>query len=176
MPRADVDQSDVLTAVVSYLRTQLTLNETRCYEVIDPNEEPPFPISGDYWLQIALGSGQFDDSLMTGAVREQLCEWMTITVGMYTRVYLDQTGHAREMLIKAGRGIVRIKRMVLNAFAGADLTVGGSTFGRELWRPTFCTEAHHVATSGVEGAANAGGIEMLRMLLTFRCGFDWDLD
>lgn len=176
MPRSDVDQSDVLTAVVEYLRTTLDLNETRCFEVIDAYEEPPFPISGDYWLQIALGSGEFDDSLMTGAVREQLTEWMTIVVGMYTRVYLDQTGHAREMLIKAGRGIIRIKRMVLDAFAGADLEVGGNTFGRMLWHPRTCTEAQHIATSGAEGAANAGGIEMLRMLLTFRCGFDWDLD
>lgn len=185
MARVDVDQHEVLSAVVTYLRTSLSLNDRTCYEVLSA-ADPPILWMGteDNWqLLVSPGAGQFDAELFHGGGRAQTMEAWQVIVGIYTRIALDETGHDTEALIQANRGILRLKKMVLNSLAGRDLTTAGlasedqtgEIFLREHIRPVFASQPLYMEPVA-RGGEESGGPGVVQMLLGFSVPFDWDLD
>lgn len=181
MARVDVDQADVVLSVVQRLRDELDeygLNERTCFMVVNAADPPPHIVaSEDNWfVVVSPGPGQFDAGLFFGGGAEQTMEAFTIVCGIYSRILTDEAGHDLEALTREARGILRLKRLVLQALADSDLQIGGNEFQRETWRPVSASQPMHIGLLGPGGNNLEGGTTMTQLLLSFQSGFDWDLD
>lgn len=181
MARVDVDQADVVLSVVEHLRTELGergLNERTCFMVVDAGDPPPHIVaSEDNWfVVVSPGPGQFDAGLFFGGGAEQTMEAFTIVCGIYSRILTDEAGHDVEALTRDARGILRLKKWVLEALADTDLQIGGNEFQRETWRPVAAGQPRHVGLTAPGGREMEGGTTMTQLLLSFQTGFDWDLE
>lgn len=198
MARVDVDQGEVLTAFVTYIRAALnddvsfSVNDRTVYETLSANDPPVHWVgTEDSWhILVSPGPGQFDAELFFGGGRRQLMEAWNVVVGIYTRIDLDESGHDHEALLKTGRGILRLKKLVLDAVTGRDLTITGldaeqsesstttaaeeMVFQRELIRPVYATQPQYLVPVAREG--EPPGIGCVQMLLGFSVPFDWDLE
>lgn len=184
MPREDVQQHEVLQAVVTFLRTELSLNDRTCFEVLNPADYAEMMWMGteDNWqVLVGPGEGSFDMGLFHGGTRDQTMEAWQIVVGIYTRIALDETGHYKEALVQANRGILRLKYLVLNALCGIDLTDAGTSgdedndtvFLRELIRPVYASAPVYLVDRDSERDHGPG---LVQMLLGFSVPFDWELE
>lgn len=192
--RIDIDQADVLLAVTSRLRVELELNERNCYLVLSAADPPAHWIGNeDNWQVLVSGSaGTFDQGLFEGGGRRQVMEAWTFAVGIYTRIDLDESSHWKEAMLKANRGIYRLKKSVLHALAGVDLTIDeadeessteeSSTdeetsdefFLRELIRPIHASQPVYMQPVNVDG--EIGGPGIVQMIIGFSLPFDWNLE
>ena len=166
MPRADIEQADVLASVVTQLQSALSLTDRQCYPVARAQEVPSIPPGGDYWLTVAGGSGQFiDEEQAAGNVTEDT----EIIVSGYTRIKTDSTGHDACLLMDDARGLLAIKKKILGALVGQDLTdEGGDTFLRQ-WLHARRSDAPELVIAGPDGV-NCGVVRV-----TFGTIFDWKL-
>lgn len=184
MAREDVQQHEVLQAVVAYLRSSLGLDDRTCFETLNAAEAPAMWMgTADNWqLLVSPGPGAFDAGLFHGGGREQTMEVWQIVVGIYTQVSLDETGHDHEALVKANRGILRLKYLVLNALSGRDLTPDGEegspdtdvVFLRETIRPVSASQPVYLEQPRREGD-EPHGPGLVQLLLGFSVPFDWEL-
>ena len=164
--RVKTTQDIAQTAFVALLRTQLGLNESQSPELSDPQEVPPLPPGGDYFLTIASTDSDFNE----GEQSPEYCnENVPVTVTIYTRVKLDKSGSDVQLLHEARRGLLPIKRLVLKALVGQDLQdPDGNTFlAKLLW----CSHAGRVEVITNDKSGQTLG----RLTLTFQLSFDWDL-
>ena len=168
MARIDVTEADVLLALLTRLRLQLSLDENACFETLDPLDLSVLP-SGDFFVSVMQGGGTFEEGMQIGGGASQLMEEARFVITYYTRIKLDRGDRAEHILRHAGRGISAAKRAVLKAITAFDLTVAsgagaGSTFLRQL-------------TTIVSASAPAFDkpLALAYAQLDLKLPFDWDL-
>lgn len=166
MARVDVQQDEVLERFVARLRDQLNLGPSHCFIVSDPALRVPPPVGGEYFVTVAGGAGQFDDGMQDGGGAEQLMETWTVTVTVYTRVKLDQSGHDDKLLVDTNRGLLRLKRPVLKALVGHDLVTedGDNNFLRRFLYAISCGHPQYDAGKAIGWLS-----------IDFGVAWDWDL-
>ena len=165
MARIDVTQDIVLTRVIERLRDQLELDARHCFETDDPDAVQT-PRSGDYWVTVYIGPGQFDVPNQIGGGAEQLTETIPVIVTAYSRVRLDPVDEGEKTFHSATRGLYVLKAKLLKALVGHDLTDSdGNTFLRQL---LYATRA---AVPIVDKAEGRG-----KIAVEFGVEWDWDLD
>jgi len=160
MSRADVTQTDVLTAIATKLRSELNLTDRTCFVSLEPYPIA-IPKGGDYFVTVAPGDGVFvEGEQYPGNCTE---EW-TIIVTAFSRMMLDSTDHDLKVLQETTRGLLILKAKLLEVLVGADPTSGGNTFVRNL---IFAQRAERPA---------AGQDNILAWIsLDFGVHFDWNL-
>lgn len=164
MTWTDVTQSDAMDAVVRQLRSSLGLPESHCYETDNP-DECQIPPSGDMWVTVWCGGGNFDQALQRGGGQYQCCEMIQVVVNVYTRIALDPTGRSARQLHDAARGLFAHKRAVLKAMVGARLTTeDGNEFLRQL---VYAIRSSAPESNDTEHWARVG--------IEFGVEWDWDL-
>lgn len=163
MSRVDVTQAAVLTAVVARLRTALSLNERQCFEVLNPIDPPSkLPPSGDYFLSVAPGAGEFETGEQIAGNCTEL--WEIIVTG-YTRMKLDDANRDTHVLHDADRGLFRIKRDILKALVGQDL--------QDAEGETFLRQWTYVRSAAVPQVSRESSIAWWS--IRFGISWDWDL-
>lgn len=164
MPRADIEQGDVLERFVARISERLSLEKGRCFIVAMP-ELRASPPGGEYFVTVAPGTGSFDVELQIGGGEFQCTEEWQVLVTVYSRIKLDQSGHDDRLLVDAGRGLYKLKRLVLKALVGNDLeTDGGDTFLRQLLYVISCGQPEY------DKEKQIGWLSMV-----FGVSWDWDL-
>jgi len=168
MAREDITQDVVLQRFVERLRGELGLENRQCFETADALTPPRIPIGGDFYVVVSGG----DDTFETGEqASPNVTVFWDVYVTFYNRIGTDQTDHAEELMRNIKRGLLSIKRKVLVALIGHDLTTTDdeTTFLRQLLYAKHCTRANVL-----EDTQGGGMIAM--MTLTFGVDFDWDID
>ena len=164
--RVDVTQSVALETIVELLRDRLGLNESQVFEVEDSQEPPPLPPGGDAFYTVAADEGTFPEGEQ---VPGNATEDGSFTVSCYTRIQLDQTGHAKQLLHANRRGLLKLKQNVLWALVGTDpVTTDGTAFVRET---LACIRSSRPTTYMHQN----GGLKLGLVQLTFSLSMDWDL-
>ena len=166
MARVDIEQIEVVGAIVLRLQTALTLSDRQVYPVARARDVPLIPVGGDYFLTVATGDGTFvPEEQVAGNITED----SDVTVSVYTRIRSDSTGHDAYLLLDDARGLFAVKKLILGALCGQDLIdESGSTFLRQLIFAKHC-EAPDIVTAGRDGVA-CGVIR-----LTFGVNYDWSI-
>jgi hypothetical protein len=166
MPRIDITQDVVVERVVARLRDVLDLPDSRCYETLEPLIDPQIPKGGDFFLTVSPGNGHYDVGMQNGGGRDQLMEQSSVSVTAYTKIRLDAADRATKLLHEVHRGVLPLKKKILDALVGVDLEdAEGNTFLRQplyamqSWAPRYNQD------SGIAAIAVAFGTD-----------FDWDLD
>jgi len=164
MTRVDTTQDVVATAFLAHLTTALGLDETHCYETDEP-DKVTIPRSGDYWATVYVGPGTFDVPFQVGGGANQCMETIPVTVTAYSRIRLDPSGRAQRQLHEVARGLYPLKRKLLKAMVGIDLTdEDDSTFLRQ------CIYALRSSLPEVNDKEGWG-----RISVEFGVAWDWDL-
>lgn len=165
--RIDVTQDDALLSILTRLRTYMGLDDRNCYEVEDANDIPRIPIGGDFWLTVAAGDGEFETGEQDYS---STTERSTFIVTIYTRIQTDSTDHAEQRIHDPDRGLIPLKRRVLQALVGHDpVTSEGDAFVRHL--------IHAIrATRPTTGNHESSGVALGQLQITFGLIFDWDLE
>lgn len=172
MSRVDVDQVQVLTSFVDALRLELPLTDRTCYITLDPPGLASFIPAGDWWVTVSPGEGVFVDGEQ---VAPNVTEEMTVTVTVYTRLRLDHVGNDTMLILDGLRGLYPLKKKILSAMIGRDLTLpwktdaGAETFLRALVRVV------HSSAPQVAVAKHDASLAIGFVTLTFVLPFDWDL-
>lgn len=162
MARVDVTQETVLKRIVVRLRRQLRLNRSRCYETLEPEAPAIQPVGGGHFVTVAPGDGQFVEGEQ--APPNVTEEW-SVLVTVYTRIKLDRLNSDQELLRDASRGLLVLKRKILKALVGHDLTTrAGDTFLRQLLFARHCNRPQH------DSERHIGWIT-----IEFGVPFDWEL-
>ena len=120
MARVDITEAEVMEIVIDHLRTTLELNERECYETVSPLTPPLTPLS-EWWLSVSPGEGNYDEAMQSGGGRNQVTEEWQLLVTGYTRIRLDSTDRDMQLLREANRGLLQIKRRILDTMAQVDL-------------------------------------------------------
>lgn len=171
MARVDITQSDVLDRIVVRLREQLDLDPRQCFESLDADSPPELPVGGDYFVGVSPGDGQF----LTGEqVVGNVTELWSVVVTAYTRVHLDSANHDTAVLRDTSRGLLELKRKILKALVGEDLTTGdGDTFLRQLLYATDSRKPQIGTWQG--GSRPRSDMSFGWVSVTFGVDFDWDI-
>jgi len=168
MARVDVTQDVVLERIVARLRSELDLNERRCYEVLDPMAPPAVPVGGEYFVSVALGDGTFvSGEQVSGNVTEET----TVTVTVYTRTALDSPDRDKYLLRESRRGLLVRKKSILAALVGYDL----NTEDDDSFLRTLLEARRAEPPTIVERNTGDGGVYLGVLRMEFACDFDWDL-
>lgn len=169
MGRADVTQDVVLQRITSILRNALGLNESTCYETLEPPGYTAIP-AASFWITIRPGHGHFHENEQSPV---QCIETWNVQVTLYAKVALDRAGHDRETLLEAARGLYPNKLKVLKALVGIDPTTDGTTDGDTFVRQlVYCTGCSMPQVASIENTPNRG---IGYMTLDFDFSWDWDL-
>lgn len=167
MARVDTEQAAALASILAKLRTFLSLDERSCWPTLQPPdrvaETDVYP-GGDFFVTVAIGPGQFDESLQVGGGRHQVTEDTQIMVTGYTRIKLDSRDRDERILLDPSRGLYAIKRRLMDALADEDLEVEADKFLRELLPITGASEPQYDAANGIGWISIYVGLS-----------FDWNL-
>jgi len=162
MSRVDVTEIEVVTAILARLRSQLKLSENQCWFTTDPSIIPDLPPGGEYFATVAIGDGQFPDGEQ---IAGNITEDTSIGVTIYSRMRLDRTDKDIALLAKKDNGLFALKKKVLAALVGHDLTnEDDDTFLRQLLHALDCTRPVYDKTKAVG-----------YLTIAFGVSFDWEL-
>ncbi len=170
MPRSNAQQTEVLKAIVDHYRTTLSLDNARAFLSIE-SVSARIPRSGDWWLTISPGEGNFDQEMIAAGVVEQCTEDSRFIVSGHLRQFLDPTDEDAELLVGNTESLLNLKRTILKTICGVDLLVGGNTFSRELISPLSVRAPILYEPIDQE----EGGLQIAVISVTFGLSFDWDL-
>ncbi|WP_321376943.1 hypothetical protein [Trichococcus shcherbakoviae] len=163
--RIDIDQSTVLERVVAQLRSALNLGERQVYETLDTNYLPRIPTGGAFFLAVSAADSTFPEGEQTPG---NLTEDWGVFVTAYTRIKLDSTDRDEKTLRDASRGLLSIKRKILAALVGQDLTTeDGDTFLRQTLFARSCGRP--------EAKEMPNKVPIGVITLEFGVSFDWDV-
>ncbi len=157
----------VLEAVAARLRTELDLNESTCYWMLDrEDEDRPPPTGSNFYLTVKPDGGEFDRGLFEGGGPDQLTDSTGVVVTIHTHTQLDRGGRDKQVLLSASAGLLPYLKPVLRALSGHDLILSGSgnTCLRELIRPV-----------GYSAPVRGNKDRWSRMDVYFALSFDWDM-
>lgn len=164
MARIDGAQDLLIESLVARLREALGLSDSQVYQTWEPLS-PQFPAGGDFSVSVAIGDGSFDLDLWEGGGRHQTCEQATVIVTGYSRVKLDRPDHWQKILRDESRGLLVVKKKILDVCCGYDLldSSGNSLLRNPLYplhayRPTYDKQA-----------------SIGRVSIEFATDFDWEL-
>lgn len=163
MARINIKQADVQTSLTAALVSGLAIDATRMLEVVDPLRPPDLLPTGDYFVSVSIGEGNFPIDEQGAA---QLNENTQVLVTAYTKLRLDNPGSEHELLHHATRGVLFLKKRMLAILAGVDLTTnaGADTFLRDRLL------IRHASAPNFDPAPGVGWIT-----ITCEVNFDWDL-
>ncbi len=168
---SDTSQSFVLQQIVARLRAALSLDERSCYVSLSRWLSPKLAgYGGPYWIVVVPGEGRYDESYPAGGGAQQILERAQVEVAACTRIRLDQAEHADALFTDTTRGLLELKRQILQALAGHDLLgqdLGGGEYARILTQylaPVAAGPAEYDPGSGI---ATLG--------VTFTVEFSWQL-
>lgn len=164
MVRVDLTQDRVLEQIVAHLREELKLNDRTCYETLDPLS-PRIPKGGEYFVTVSPDDGVFVEGEQ---VAPNVTEEWGVIVTAYSRIRLDSTDHDERLLYNARRGLFELKRKILKALVGQDLTYQGKEFLRNLFYAKHSSRPQAVEIAGTKGSGLA--------LISVVFGVDWDWD
>lgn len=170
MTRIDVDQSQVLVAFHEFLRRALALDERQALITLDPPGHMAFIPASDWWLTITPGESVFVDGEQAFP---NVTEEFNVVVCIYTRIRLDHVGEDRVLVLDASRGLYGLKKRVMSAMIGQDLTLtwrdeaGGDTFLRATVRLV------HASAPTVSVLPTDARLTIGFMTMTFVLPFDW---
>jgi len=164
--RVDVTADTVFDIIVAHLRNTLGLDKKTCYETISPLSAPFNPKSGEYFVTVSPGEGNF---LPEEQVEDNISEESNVRVAGYTRILTDSLEHDYQRLHDDARGLHTIKHNILKALCGQDLPVTDDD--RFLRQPIFCTHCSAPERGKIQGES----YEIARIILTFGVDFDWDI-
>lgn len=164
----DTNQVTILDAILQELRLSLGLNESTCFEVADPEEMPPLPPGGDYFLTVAWEDSDYNPDEQTASTVSpgHILEFSRVAVTINTRPKLDRAGHDQKLLVEEKRGLLAIKPRVIGALAGKDLT---DDEGNSLLRDILFVE--HAGRAQVY-VRQADSSVVGRLSITFGVHFD----
>lgn len=118
MARIATDQSTVLQRVVARLIDQIdALNTSNCYASAEP--DPTVEKSHHLFVQVSVGDGQYNG--VGGGGINQVFEESSVWVTVFSRIKLDQVHQSKQALYDASRGLLTLKKSILQALAGHDL-------------------------------------------------------
>lgn len=162
--RVDITQDELMTLLVNFLRAELGLNESRCYETERPDVLPRIPSGSDYSLTVSMGDGTFP---IEEQAPEQCNEEFDVTVMAWVRINLDAPNADTMLLHEAKRGTLPIKKLILQALCGEDTRrENGDYFLRSL-----LSAKRSIAPAAYEQkAGTVAGVGIV-----FNVSFDWDL-
>lgn len=164
MARIDIEQAEVLDAIVSRLQTVLELSERQCFPMARATDVPSVPPGGDYFVTVAPGAGVFEPEEQAAGNITEIGE---VIVSAYTRIKTDSTGHDRHLLMNDARGLLAVKKLLLEALCGHDpATEGDDTFLRQ-WLFAKRADAPDLVSAGADGI-HCGVIRV-----TFGVSWDW---
>jgi len=161
MARIDVDQDTVLTRLVAHLQSTLSLNARQCFPVVDPDQPPELPVGGTFFVGVGVAEGQlFPDEQISGNISED----SDVEVTGYSRIHLDSADHDEKLYQETNRGTLILKKKLIKAVAGVDLTTaGGDNFLRQ---PMYVKRASRTQYDG----------DQMIAWITITIGVDFDCD
>lgn len=115
---------DILTAIVTRLRSQLGLDAATCFLSLNPDNTPN-PNPGTFFLVVSPMAGDFDEGNFAGGATQQATIQAGVIVRVYSPVQVDEPHHDTEWLTNTTLGIIERMRLVLKALAGHDLENNG---------------------------------------------------
>jgi len=162
MARLDIQQDEVIERIVARLLAYLELGTRQVFETLEPLAPPTIPKGGPYFVTVSPGEGDFiEGEQAPGNITE---EWY-VTVTAYSRIRLDSTDHDQKLLRDASRGLLILKKKLLAALVGQDITdTGGDTFLRQLLFAKRAERPRHDRDKGIAWIS-----------VTFGVHFDWEL-
>ena len=163
MPRIDIAQTDVLESIRLRVKTQLNLDDSACFLVVESGKPPPFPPGADFFVTVGQGEGTFE---LEEQVEGNTTEYSVVTVTGFSRcTRLDASNDYQELMRNTSRGLLPVKKKILAALVGHDLLDGyGNSFLRQLL---------YAARAGIPQVDAEAGIAWVS--IDFGVGFDWDL-
>ncbi len=161
----DTVQSLVLACITTKLRTALSLNCSTCYETLDPLVAPNIPPGGNYIVTVALGDGTFPREMQEGGGFYQVEEDSGVVVSAWTKPKLDRPDQARIALHEEARGLLVVKRKILEALTGQQLF---DESGNPLLR-------NYIYAMHAYRPAQDPASKLYRISVEFGVDFDWDL-
>lgn len=164
MAVVNTTQKAVLEAVVTRLKANVTeLNgDALCY--VSDYPEPPENVQTELFAMVSPSDGQFDVDIQEGAGANDVREYAGVVVTVFSRVKLDRHGRTESLLVDSTRGMLPLKRKILRALAGQQLSSGGNDL---LVNHCF---AQRASAPRYDPRINLGV-----MSLYFSTDFAWDL-
>lgn len=130
---ADSEQSAVLDALAKLLIDSIPVLSTKnCF--ISILEDPPQMPSDDVFVTVAPTAGDFPEEFQDGGGPNQCTEYTGAIISIFSRFQANRPGQERDALSDFARGILKMKRLVLKAVVGKNLTsaADGNQVLREL--------------------------------------------
>lgn len=157
-------QKTVLEAVVARLKAEVSeLNgESLCY--VSDYIDPPENVQTDLFAQVSPSDGQFDVDIQEGAGENDVREYAGVIVTVFSRVKLDRNGKTESLLVDATRGMLPLKRKIIRALAGRQLSSGGSDL-----------LVNHVFAQRASAPRYDRDLRLGVMSIFFSTDFEWDL-
>lgn len=157
----DATQDEVFESIMRFYRGRLKLPTESVYPTIEPLSAPAIPPSGNFWISVALGDGQFPEEEQDD---EQLREEIAFTVTGYSRIALDRATRETEFLFAKERGANYIKSRLL-LIVGHQLTdpEGTGIAASRVWART----SHRATYDATQSIGWVG--------ITFGVDFDWHI-
>lgn len=158
------DQATVLQAVVT--RIAATVDQfslTNC--VITEETEPEEAYEGSLICCVSPMAGTFPEDWAIGGGAEQCHEQSGVILSVWSRIHLDRKNRTKAALLKEHRGLLPIKKAILKALCGHDLTDdNGNALLTSIMAPI---NSKHQRRSG-DG-------NLIGFSLSFSTDFLWDL-
>ena len=159
----------VLAEVVRKLRDEISefATESTCF--LSDTPLPGVEIQEALFCTVAPLDGTFDEQMPVGASDRGIVEVVFIQVSIWSRMQLDRLDHSARSLTDHTRGLLGMKKRVLQVMAGqqiySDHPVNAIPLLTEPFKPV---RAVHPATRKVND-------DLSSVSLVFRAAFNWDL-
>ncbi len=159
-------QADVLLRVRDRLIARISgLTDTTCFLTLEP--EPPMELKSNLFVTVCPMSGRFDDGALTGGGQEVAIEEAGVIVTIWSACKLDKAGEATAALTDTTRGVLVLKRKILQALTSHDLLdANGNKMLVDYMQPV---------TSDIPRASVYGETQKIGVPLAFSTNFAWDL-
>lgn len=161
------DQVTVLNAVVAKIRKDMADifgNDQTCFITARPI--PSVEVSEEMFCTVCPDSSQFDQGMPDGGASWQICENSVFRVTAFTKIALDQMEHETIAFLDGDRGLLVLKKRLLQCLAGQQLySPAGNPLLLECLRPAHCR--HEENRQDMDDFSSFG--------LSFEGRFFWDL-
>lgn len=119
MARIKASQEAVFKNIIVRLIAQVDkFNAASCFISIDA--DPDMSADMNLWATVTLMDGNFGDGEFVGGAENTLFEFTGFSVNIFSRVMLDETNRAAEILTNSTLGLLDMKKQVLKALTGYD--------------------------------------------------------